>query len=148
MVQAPKQSPGSIFFAKAVRYQRFFERLLIACHKVEIARNDGATGVELDGRTSDKYRSLKPFRRDVLACPGQDGQGFYELGSEYGHCGNPRLCNQRDYQKHWIIDGLVTSRKPDNIPAFNKALIETARKASRRGNAPRPDFGAGAGLPR
>jgi hypothetical protein len=38
------------------------------------------------------------------------------------------LCDQRDYQKHWIIDGLVTSRKPDNIPAFNNAIIETCKK--------------------
>jgi len=28
-----------------------------------------------------------------------------------------------------VIDGgLVTSRKPDDIPAFNKAIIETFRK--------------------
>jgi hypothetical protein len=35
---------------------------------------------------------------------------------------------RRDYQKHWIIGGLVTSRNPDDIPAFNKAIIETCKK--------------------
>jgi hypothetical protein len=72
MVQASEQPAGTIFLAKTIADQRFLERSLIICDKVEIARNDGAPGMELDRRSSDQNRPLIPFCRNVLACPGQE----------------------------------------------------------------------------